>query len=32
MFGILDLASISVIVASFALVMYNIRVELKAKV
>jgi hypothetical protein len=32
MFEILDLASISVIVASFALVMYNIRVELKAKV
>ena len=29
MFGIIDLASIAVIIASFAVVMYNIRLELK---
>jgi hypothetical protein len=32
MFGILDLASIAVIFGSIAVVMYNIRVELKTKV
>ena len=29
MFGIIDLASIAVIAASFAVVMYNIQIELK---
>ena len=32
MFGILDLASMGVIFASFAVIMYNIRSELKIKV
>ncbi len=32
MFGILDLASIVVIFASIAIVVYNIRTELKIKV
>ncbi len=32
MFGILDLASIAVIFASIAVVVYNIRTELKIKV
>jgi len=31
MFGIIDAASIAVILGSFTLVVYNIRVELKAK-
>jgi hypothetical protein len=32
MFGIIDLASIAVIVASFAIVMYNLRMELKTEI
>jgi len=32
MFGTIDIASIAVIVASFAVVMYNIRSELKTKI
>jgi hypothetical protein len=32
MFGLIDVASIATIVASFAFVMYNIRVELKTKI
>jgi hypothetical protein len=32
MFGLLDLASIGVIFASFVVIMYNIRLELKIKV
>ena len=31
MFGTLDIASIAVIVATFAVVLYNIRAELKLK-
>ncbi len=31
MFGLLDLASIGLIFASFAIIMYNIRLELKIK-
>jgi hypothetical protein len=31
MFGVIDIASIAVIIASFAVVMYNIRTELKTK-
>ena len=32
MFGIIDVASIAVILGAFTLVIYNIRVELKAKI
>lgn len=32
MFGIIDLVSITAIAASFAFVLYNIRLELKTKV
>jgi hypothetical protein len=31
MFGIIDLAAIAAIVGSFAVMMYNIRLELKTK-
>jgi hypothetical protein len=31
MFGVIDLASLAVIFASFAVVIYNIRLELKTK-
>jgi hypothetical protein len=32
MFGILDIASIAIIIGSFTIVIYNLRLELKGKI